>query len=131
MRARIGLLLILVLPGLCLAGVGGLRVCLSSMLGGVDCCAPQPGEPSCCSSGQEEPAPPQAPGDDCSWCCVDLDGNAPFDEGATRTHAQPLLAALEKLPVASLVLGVVGRPLAWAGAPRPPPGASANLPLRI
>lgn len=121
--------LVALLPGIALAGVGGLRICLSALAGLGDCCEPSADAPSCCS---DSPAPTEAPADeDCAWCCVELEQGAPIAEGSAR-DGSPILLALQ-----GLALGIAPersdarlratRPR----AARPPPDGRFNLPLRV
>lgn len=136
MRFRLALLMLALLPGLGLAGVGGLRVCLSVVLGGVDCCTPvAEGVASCCGEDapqSDAPSPLGAPQGDCTWCCVELEENAPIDDGAPRVEHPPLVLALDTVQIEIVDSAIrVARRSFDVGAPRPPPGARANLPLRI
>lgn len=138
MRARLALLLIALLPGLGLAGVGGMRVCLAALVGGADCCPPQPEAGDCCACPESAASGPLAPqglcgaeDDRCTLCCVELEGSEPIAEGASRGHGQVALA-----PVPMETAPFVALDAARAGpipprAPRPPPDAATNLPLRI
>lgn len=129
--------LVALLPGIALAGVGGLRICLSALAGLGDCCEPSADAPSCCSKStvhSEAPAemPAEAPGeDDCAWCCVELEQGAPIADASARDGA-PIVLALQGLAVGIAPDRSAARPHATRPrSARPPPDGGFNLPLRI
>lgn len=125
-------LLLALLPGIALAGVGGLRICLSAAIGLGDCCEPSADGPDCCS---DMPAPSElpgpAPGDDCAWCCVEFDPSAPIVDESGRGPLQPLLAEWGSTPRPEFRRGPTLAHVAGVHAARPPPEGRFNQPLRI
>ena len=132
MRLRLLSLLLALLPGLTVAGVADMRVCLYALTGAGGCCISAESEQEgCCVRAQPAGVLLQPPQGTCEFCCVEVAGEPVAVQGiAPQAELPPLALSTLALPAWSAPASAPRTQL-LPESPPPRPGVAAKLPLRI